>query len=140
MTDATEATVLGEQAAWASAQSAKSVTATYDNGVVTITNTSGAPVTVPFTAPLGSTMGGAPYGQAYGGTLSAWTTIAAKGTLVIDKNVAPTITSANAATSIVAPPSASPCTRPARRRGRRLPRRPPTGIGFVDNGNGTATI
>ena len=141
MTDATEAAVLGEQAAWASAQSAKAVTATDTNGVVTLTNTSAAPVTVPFTAPLGSTVGGAPYGQAYGGTLSTWTTIPAKGTLVIDEKVAPTITSANAATSIVGTPfSFTVHTTGAPSPALSFTGALPTGIGFLDNGNGTATI
>ena len=141
MNDATEATVLGEQAAWASAQSAKSVTATDTNGVVTITNTSAAPITVPFSAPLGSTVGGAAYGQAYGGTLSAWTTIAAKGTLVVDEKVAPTITSANAATSIVGTPfSFTVHTTGAPSPALSFTGSLPTGIAFLDNGNGTATI
>src|SRR5664280_2155685 len=55
MTDVTEAQVLGQQSAWAAAQTAGSVQATETNGVVTVTNASGSPVSVPITVPPGST-------------------------------------------------------------------------------------
>ena len=76
MTDTTEAQVLGQQSAWAAAQTAGSVKASETNGVVTVTNASGSPVSVPVTTPQGTTVGGGVYGQSYGGQLSTWTTIA----------------------------------------------------------------
>src|SRR5664279_5526876 len=99
MTDVTEANVLAEQSAWAKA--AGSVTATATNGVVTVTNASGSPVSVPITVPPGTTVGGAAFGQPYGGELSTWTSVPAAGTTTLTENVAPAITSANTASSIV---------------------------------------
>src|SRR5664279_5347486 len=106
MTDVTDAQTLGLQSAWATAQGAGSVKATETNGVVTVTNSSGSPVSVPITVPPGTTVAGAAFGQSYGGELSAWTSVPAAGTTILTEHVAPAITSANAATSIVGRPSA----------------------------------
>ena len=52
MTDVSEAQVMAEQAAWASASTGSNVSATVQNGVVTVTN-SGSEVKVPVTVPAG---------------------------------------------------------------------------------------
>ena len=139
MTDVTEAQVLAEQAAWAKSQSA--VTATETNGVVTINNTSGAAVSVPVTTAAGTTDGTAAFGESYGGTLSDWSTIAGGGSLTLTEHVAPTIISANAASSIVGAPFTTTIytdgyTAPVLTESGAIP----AGLTFVDNGNGTATI
>src|SRR5664280_1525031 len=132
MTDVTEAQVLGQQSAWAAAQTAGSVKATETNGVVTVPNASGSPVSVPVTAPAGTS---------YGGQLSTWTPIAAGASLTLTEHVAPTIISANTASSIVGTPfsvtvytTGEPA--PAITETGALP----AGMTFVDNGNGTATL
>jgi hypothetical protein len=56
MTDTSEAQVLGLQSAWSSALTAGTVTATEENGVVTVTNSAGTPVNVPITVPPGTTV------------------------------------------------------------------------------------
>ena len=59
MTDVSEAQVLAEQGAWATADDrGRSVSASETNGVVTVTN-SGAAVNVPITVPPGTTVNGA---------------------------------------------------------------------------------
>ena len=141
MTDVTDAQTLGLQNAWATAVAAGSVTATEQNGVVTVTNASGAPVSTPITVPPGTTVGGAAFGQSYGGELSAWTPLPASGSTTLTESVTPTITSANAATSIVGAPFTTTVTTtgvpaPALSETGALP----SGITFTDNGNGTATI
>jgi hypothetical protein len=141
MTDTTEAQVLGQQSAWAAAETAGSVKASETNGVVTVTNASGSPVSVPVTTPQGTTVGGAAFGQSYGGELSTWTTIAAGASLTLTEHVAPTIISANSASSIVGTAfSATVYTTgepaPAITETGALP----AGMTFVDNGNGTATL
>ncbi|HEX7460401.1 MAG TPA: putative Ig domain-containing protein, partial [Acidimicrobiales bacterium] len=141
MTDVTDAQTLGLQSAWATAQGAGSVKATETNGVVTVTNSSGSPVSVPITVPPGTTVGGAAFGQSYGGELSAWTSVPAAGTTILTEHVAPAITSANAATSIVGAPFSATVTTtgypaPAITETGALP----AGMTFVDNGNGTATL
>src|SRR5664280_1878310 len=140
MTDVTEAQVLGQQSAWAAAQTAGSVKATETNGVVTVTNASGSPVSVPITVPPGTTVGGAAFGQPYGGELSTWTSVPVAGT-TLTEDVAPTITSANTASSIVGAPFSATVTTtgypaPAITETGALPK----GITFTDNGNGTATL
>ncbi len=93
--------VLANQTAWSAAQTAGSVTATEENGVVTVKNTGTGAINVPVTAPTGTTIGTAAFGSAYDGQVSAWTSVAAGGTLTLTEHVAPTITSANSAASIV---------------------------------------
>jgi hypothetical protein len=139
MTDVTEANVLTEQSAWAKA--AGSVKATETNGVVTVTNASGSPVSVPVTVPPGTTIGGAAFGQPYGGELSTWTSVPAAGTTTLTEDVAPAITSANTASSIVGAPFSATVTTtgypaPAITETGALPK----GLTFTDNGNGTATL
>ena len=141
MTDTTEAQVLAQQSAWGAAQTAGSVKATEHNGVVTVTNAGTSAVDVPVTTPQGTTVGGAAYGQSYGGQLSTWTSIGAGGSLTLTEHVAPTIISANSASSIVgAAFSATVYTTgepaPALTEAGALP----AGVTFTDNGNGTATL
>ena len=62
MTDVTEAQVMAEQSAWATASAGGKVSATEQNGVVTITN-AGAAVNVPVTVPAGTTVNGAAFTQ-----------------------------------------------------------------------------
>src|SRR5664280_339346 len=139
MTDVTEANVLAEQSAWAKA--AGSVTATETNGVVTVTNASGSPVSVPITVPPGTTVGGAAFGQPYGGELSTWTSVPVAGTTTLTNAEAPTITSANTASSIVGAPFSATVTTtgypaPTLTETGSLP----AGLTFTSNGNGKATI
>jgi hypothetical protein len=133
--------VLADQTAWSAARTAGTVKATEQNGVVTVTNSGTGAVNVPVTAPTGTTVGGAAYGQSYSGELSTWTSVAAGGSLVLDENSAPTITSAASANSIVGAAFTATVTTtgepaPAITETGALP----SGLTFVDNGNGTATI
>ena len=73
------------------------------NGTVTVTN-NGAGVNVPVTVPPGTTVNGAAFGQAYGGDLSDWVNLGTGATETLTENVAPAITSAASATSIVGAP------------------------------------
>jgi hypothetical protein len=139
VTDVSSAKILAQQTAWANAQAGGKVTASITNGVVTVSN-AGTPVDVPVTAPTGTTVNGADFGDSYGGTRSGWVTIGAS-PLVLNENVAPAILSAAAASSIVGAPftttivtSGAPA--PALTASGALP----AGITFLDNGNGTATI
>jgi hypothetical protein len=139
VTDTTESQILGEQAGWAAAQA--SVTASEQNGTVTITNSGGSPVTVPLTAPADTTVNGSPYGQSYGGDLSAWTSIAAGNSLTLTENVAPTIVGAGSVSSIVGAPvnvtiSTTGAPTPALTESGNLP----AGLTFTDQGNGTALV
>jgi hypothetical protein len=77
--DATDASTLQLQSAWATAGATNKVTASETNGVVTVTNTTGATVNVPITAPMGTTINGAAFGESYGGTKSAWTNVTSSG-------------------------------------------------------------
>ena len=143
-TDATEAQTLQLQSGWSnvlSTTTTPAVTGSEQNGVVTITNSGTSAVEVPITAPPGTTVGGLPFGQSYGGTLSTWTSIPARGSLVLDENVPPTILSANSAISIVGAPFTTTVTTtgapaPTITEVGALPK----GITLTDNGNGTATI
>ncbi len=133
--------VLADQSAWSAAQTAGTVKATEQNGTVTITNTGSSAVSVPATAPGGTTVGTAAYGQAYGGELSTWTSIPAGGSLVLSEHVAPTIISANTASSIVgAPFTTTVYTTGEPAAAMSETGSLPAGLTFVDNGNGTATI
>jgi hypothetical protein len=79
MTDTSEAQVLGEQAAWATALGTGKVVATEQNGVITVSNTTGATVNAAITAPAGTTINGAAFGQSYGGAQSTWTSVTSSG-------------------------------------------------------------
>ena len=140
MTDVTEAQTLAEQSAWATAAKAGTYTASETNGVVTVTNT-GSGVNVPVTVPAGTTVNGAAFGQAYGGNLSDWVNLGTGATETLTENVAPTITSAASASSIVgAPFSFTVTTTGAPAAALSETGALPSGITFTDNGNGTATI
>jgi hypothetical protein len=134
-------TVLADQTDWGTAVTAGSVKATEQNGVVTVTNSGTGAVNVPVTAPAGTTVGGVAYGQSYAGQLSTWTSVAAGGSLVLNENSAPTITSAASATSIVgAAFTATVTTTGAPAPTLTETGALPSGLTFVNNGNGTATI
>jgi hypothetical protein len=139
VTDVSDARVLAEQGAWAAASG--KVTATESGGTVAITN-NGSDVSVPVTVPPGTTgSGGSAFGQAYGGTLSAWDDLGSGATQTLTESVAPVITSAATATSIVGSAfsftvRASGAPVPAISESGALP----AGITFTDNGDGTATI
>ncbi len=140
MTDVSEAQVLANQAAWAQAGSAGSVSASKTNGVVTITN-SGSAVNVPVTMPTGTTVSGSAFGQSYGGQLSDWVNLATGATETIDLHVPPAFTSSASSTSIVGAPFTFKITttgepNPAVTEVGALP----AGLTFTDNGDGTATI
>ena len=141
MTDVTEAQTLGLQNDWAAAQSAGSVKASEQNGVVTVTNSGSAAIKAPTTAPAGTIENGAAFGQPYGGQLSDWVSVPAGGSITLTENLPPTITSANSATSIVGAPFNVTVTStgepaPAITETGALP----AGITLTDNGNGTATL
>jgi hypothetical protein len=133
---------LAEQDAWAPIQAASSptVTASEQNGVVTVGNT-GSAVSVPVTVPPGTTVNGSPFGQAYGGELSSWVNLGSGGTETLTENVPPAITSAASATSIVGTAfsftvDTTGAPTPAITESGALP----AGITLTDNGNGTATL
>jgi len=141
VTDATEAQILGQQAAWAAAQRTGSVTASAQNGVVTVANTAGTAVDVPITAPQGTTVNGSSFGESYGGDLSTWTTLAPGNSLTLTESVAPAIISGSSATAIVGAPFATTVATtgsptPALTVAGALP----AGLTFADQGNGTALI
>ncbi len=141
MTDVTEAQVLSDQSAWSAAETAGTVTASEENGVVTVTNTGAGAVGVPVTVPEGTTVANTAFGSPYGGELSGWTSVAGTGTTTLTEHVSPTITSANSAASIVgAPFSDTVTTTGAPAAALTETGAMPTGLTFVDNGNGTATI
>ena len=83
-TDATSSQILSEQATWAAANTAGTVSASNSGGIVTITNNGTSSIAVPVTAPVGSTSGGAAFGTPYGDTFSAWEMLAAGASLTID--------------------------------------------------------
>ena len=141
ITDTSESQILGQQAGWAAAQQAGAVTASEQNGVVTVADAGGSPVTVPITAPQGTTVNGAGFGQSYGGDLSTWTTLAAGTSLTLSESVAPSVLSAASASSIVGAPfsfsiATSGTPTPALTESGTLP----AGLAFTDQGNGTALI
>ena len=88
MTDVSEAQVLAEQSAWATAESGGNYTASETNGVVTVTN-NGTAVDVPITVPSGTTVAGAAFGQAYGGDLSDWVNLGTAATETLTEDVVP---------------------------------------------------
>jgi hypothetical protein len=134
-------TVLAYQSAWTAALAAGSVTASEDNGVVTITNNGTSALEVPTTVPNGTTLGTSAFGQAYGGDLSGWQSVSPGTSVTLTEKVALSITSAASATSNVGAPFsfnvyATGAPLPALSEVGTLP----GGITFTDNGNGTATI
>ena len=140
MNDVTDAQVMAQQAAWATASTAGQVSASETNGVVTVTN-NGSGVNVPVTVPAATTVNGAAFGQAYGGELSDWVNLGTGATETLTESVAPAITSAASASSIVGAPfsftvATTGAPAPALTETGALP----AGITFTDNGNGTATI
>ncbi|MCW2930892.1 MAG: hypothetical protein JWM19_1854, partial [Actinomycetia bacterium] len=140
MTDVTEAHVLSEQGAWATAQTAGKYTASEQNGTVTVAN-SGPAVGIPVTVPAGTMVNGAAFGQAYGGDLSDWVNLAAGATQTLTEHVAPVITSAASASSIVGTASSfTVTTTGAPAAALTESGALPSGITFTDNGNGTAAI
>ncbi|MGA2530556.1 MAG: hypothetical protein ABSG36_15545, partial [Acidimicrobiales bacterium] len=74
---------LADQAAWANALQAGSVSALESNGVVTIINNGASSIAVPVTVPVGSVGSGLSFAQ-YAGALSAWQSLAAGASLNID--------------------------------------------------------
>ncbi|MBC3843653.1 hypothetical protein GXW82_35850 [Streptacidiphilus sp. 4-A2] len=77
--------------------------------------------------PTGTTVDGAAFGQAYGGTLSAWTQVAGSGSTTLQQNTAPAVTSAAtaAATAGTAFSATVTTTAPRLPRSRRPGRCPP---------------
>ncbi|HEY4020601.1 MAG TPA: putative Ig domain-containing protein [Pseudonocardiaceae bacterium] len=141
ITDATSTQSLAQQSGWAATEAAGTVTATEQNGNVTITNGGSGSATIPVTVPAGSTVNGQAFGQSYGGTLSQWLTLGSGGTQTVTESVAPSIISGASATSIVGAPfsytvSTTGAPTPALTETGALP----GGITFTDNGDGTATI
>jgi hypothetical protein len=133
--------ILADQTNWTTALGAGTVKATEQNGVVTVANSGTGAVNVPVTAPAGTSVGGVAYGTSYAGELSTWTSVAAGGSLVLNESGAPVITSAATANSIVGAAFTTTVTTtgepaPAITETGVLP----SGITFVNNGNGTATI
>ena len=141
MTDPTSAQTLAEQGAWATASKGGQVSATVQNGVVTVTN-GGSEVKVPVTVPAGTTVnGGAAFGQSYGGDRSDWVDLGNGATETLNENVGPAITSAASASSIVGTAFSFTVTTtgaptPSLTETGSLP----AGVSFKDNGDGTATI
>ena len=71
MTDVTEAQVLGEQSAWATAQTAARSRPPSRTGWSRSPTPATGAVSVPITVPPGTTVSGAAFGTPYGGQLSA---------------------------------------------------------------------
>ncbi len=141
LTDVSSAQTIAQQGAWTTALAGGQISASENNGVVTVTN-GGTTVGIPITVPTGTTVNGAAFGSAYGGTLSSWSTIASGASQTLNlAPVAPAITSSTTATSTVGAafsttvhttgiPTAAITETGAL----------PTGLTFTDNGDGTATI
>ena len=75
-TDVSSSQILSEQAAWATAEAANTVSAVASDGTETVTNGGKSAIAVPITAPTGSTALGEAFGSPYGDSLSAWETLA----------------------------------------------------------------
>ena len=135
---------LADQTAWASTLAATSptVTASENNGVVTIANTGTGAANVPVTVPPGTTVSGSSTTlDSYGGELSNWLNVAGSATATLTENVGPAFTSPASATSIVGSPfSFTVTTTGAPAAALTETGALPSGITFTDNGNGTATI
>jgi hypothetical protein len=134
---------LADQSAWSGvlAQATPSVSASETGGVVTVTDSGAVAVNVPVTVPPGTTVNGAAFGQAYGGDLSEWLSLGAGASQTLSENVAPVITSAASASSIVGSAfSVTVATTGAPAATLAESGALPSGITFTSNGNGTATI
>ncbi len=140
MTDVSEAQVLAEQGAWATAENGRQVTASEQDGVVKVSN-GGSAVSVPVTVPPGTTVNGSAFGHAYGGDLSDWVSLGNGATETLTEHVVPAIDSPGSATSTVGTafsftvdttgdPTATITESGAL----------PAGLSFKDNGDGTATL
>ena len=77
---------LQNQTAWTTALATGKVKATEQNGIINVTNTTGATVSTPITTPAGTTVTGATFGQSYAGAQSGWTSVTASG-LSLDATV-----------------------------------------------------
>ena len=138
LTEGQIATILADQSAWGDGTSG--VSATETNGTVTVSN-SGTALNVPVTVPTGTTVNGAAFGSAYGGTLSDWVNVGTTPVVLTEPGVGPAITSGATATSNVGAAfsytvTATGTPTPAITETGALP----SGVTFTDNGNGTATI
>jgi hypothetical protein len=140
MTDVTDAQTLAEQGSWATAEAGGKVSASEQNGVVTITN-AGARVSVPVTVPPGTTVNGSAFGHPYGGDLSDWVNLGNGATGTLTEHVLPAITSSSSATSIVgAAFSFTVHTTGAPTAAITESGALPAGLSFTDNGDGTGTL
>ena len=92
-------TTLAEQTAWATALAGGKVTASEQDGVITVTNASGATVGTPITAPTGTTIAGATFGQSYGGAQSSWVADTTSGVTLDAPTTLPTASLSTVATS-----------------------------------------
>ena len=134
---------LADQTAWASALagSPPAVTASETSGVITIANTGTATLSVPVTVPPGTTISRPASLQAYGGTLSNWLSVPGSTSQTLTEKVAPAITSASSANSVLGTAFSFTVTStgspvPKLTRTGKLPR----GITFTASGNGTAIL
>jgi hypothetical protein len=140
------ATTLADQSAWAATAAAGSVTASEAGGVVTLSDTGSGAATVPLTVPEGTTVetagGQQAFGQTYGGTLSGWVPLAGGATETLTtpaagvsiSSAATATATAGTAFSFTVTTAGSPA--PSLAETGLLP----SGLTFVDNGNGTATL
>ena len=140
MTDVTDAQTLAEQGAWSAAAAAGQVSASEQDGVVTVTN-AGPGVSVPVTVPGGTTVNGTSFGHPYGGDLSDWVNLGNGATDTLTEHVLPAITSSSSATSIVgAAVNFTVDTTGAPAAAITESGTLPAGLMFTDNGDGTATL
>ena len=136
--------ILADQSSWAGVVNAGTVSGSETNGVITVSSTAPGTVQVPVTAPTGSKVNGAAFGQAYGGALSAWDAIGSGGSTTITTPSAPTppaFTSAAAATFTVgAKGTASVATSGSPAATVTESGALPSGVTFTAGSGGTATI
>jgi hypothetical protein len=128
------ATALSQQNAWASAgmSSSSSISGYVQDGVVTVSNPTAT--VAPVTAPGGTRIGTATFGSSYGGEASSW--ISGNATLTPP---APTFTGSTATTLTVGR-AASVMITAIGAVSINAAGALPTGVTFVDNANGTATL
>lgn len=117
------------------------MTASETSGVVTIANTGTGTVSVPVTVPPGTTVSRPASLQAYGGALSNWLSVPGSSSQTLTEKVAPAITTASSANSILGTAFSFTVTStgtpaPKLTRTGKLPR----GITFTASSNGTATL
>ncbi len=134
---------LADQTAWASvlAGSPPAVTASETSGVVTIANTGTGTVSVPVTVPPGTTVSRPSTLQPYGGALSNWLSAPGSSSQTLTEKVAPAITSAPSANSVLGTAFSFTVTStgtpaPKLTRTGKLP----GGIIFTASSTGTATL